>query len=131
MYQDLILSLESSVDTDPIVLLTEGGISDELKSTLDDAKIPFIVNADSSLGKHIGIHKGRDINAVVDGVYIPELDTNAGIGRRVRVITSESMNVDIEADAYLVDDEDVAESLEAAGRVVLRNVDELKVFVKY
>lgn len=130
MYQDLILSLESSADVDPVTLLTDGEISDELKDTLDTARIPYIVNADTPLGKHVKVNEGRKINAVHDGVYVPELDDTRGIGKKVRVITTESLNVDADADAYLVDDDSIAESLESTGRVVLRDVDELNMWIR-
>lgn len=111
-----------------VTLVTDTELDETIASTLIEKKIPYIVDKDSKLGEHIDNHNGNNINAVVDGVYIPELDPTRGIGKRVKVITAESLNKSEDVDAYLVDDEEVAESLESSGKHVLRSVDEL---VKY
>ena len=132
MYENIILNLEASsfIETE-LTIVCDDEITEELSDALEESKIPFIVDKNSKLGQHIDMHHGKNMNAIVDGVYIPELDTSRGIGKRVRVITSESMNESAgDVDAYLVDDEEIAESLESNGKVVLRNISELKLFVR-
>lgn len=108
-----------------VTLVTDTELDETIEATLIEKKIPYIVDKDSKLGEHIHNHNGNNINAVVDGVYIPELDPARGIGKRVKVITAESLNKTADVDAYLVDDDVVAESLESSGKRVLRSLDEL------
>lgn len=101
-----------------------------LEATLNDNKIPFIVDSSSKLGKHLESHGSNKINAIVDGVYVPELDSSRGIGKRIQVVTNDTLNSDnVPVDAYLVDDDVIAESLESNGLKVLRNTDDLLQYI--
>ncbi len=122
-YLDAVLSMESK-DTTPVkhlTILVDDGFdiiesNPELVLSLESSGIEYSIvkNNDITHVAHVpkghGLEKmvtGGDINAVVNGVYEPELDTNRPRDfRTIRVLTMQSKNKPREkVDGYLVTDE--------------------------
>lgn len=99
----------------------ESIISGEIKDQLDRNRINYIINP-----KKLS-HPKALRNAVLDGVYHEEVDLNKkrDSSRRIKIIYDETVNVSDGVTAYVVSNEDIAESMESSGLKVLRTVDDV------
>lgn len=102
----------------------ESIISEGIKRELDSRKINYIINP------HKLPHPKQLKNAIVDGVYYEEIDTNKrrASDRKIKIIYDDTVNDSNGVTAYVVPSEELAESMESAGLTVLRTVGDV---VKY
>lgn len=96
-------------------------ISKDIARVLDKNKINYIINP-----KNLDHPKKLD-NKVVDGVHIPELDPNAKlpISKKIKIVYDDTLNLADGVDAYVVQNEDIADSMESSGLNVIRYPNQL------
>ena len=99
----------------------EALISKDIARVLDKNKINYIINP-----KKLG-HPRTLENAVVDGVHIPEVDPNAKrpTSKKIKIVYDDTLNLADGVDAYVVQSEDIADSMEASGLNVIRYPNQL------
>lgn len=99
-YLENILSLESKTNTTPkqtLILYIDKGINPFIKASnlitsLESKDIQVVIHEGTKLGETVMYTGQLDNNAVVDGVYYEELDTNLPNARHVKLITASSKN---------------------------------------
>lgn len=99
-YLENILSLESKTNVTPkqtLILYIDKGINPYIKAnnliaSLESKDIQVVINEGTKLGETVMYTGQLDNNAVVDGVYYEELDTNLPNARHVKLITASSKN---------------------------------------
>lgn len=100
-------------------------ISDDIRRELDKGRINYIINPKSL------DHPKRLKNAVLDGVYLEEIDTNKrrDSRKRIKIIYDDTVNMADGVTAYVVPNEETALSMESSGHTVLRTASDVLAYI--